>query len=488
MKNGVSEMSETYDLLFRGVRIIDGTGAEARGGDLGVLGERIAAIGDLSTARGSREIKGDGMILAPGFIDVHTHDDALALDGNPMEPKLTQGVTTVIVGNCGISLAPLNPGSPLPPPLNIIGGGEEYRFPTFRSYVEALESQPPALNVAPMVGHSTLRVAVMDRLDRAATPSEIEEMEKLMQEALDAGAIGFSTGLYYPPAREAPPEEVFALLKRLAPSGAVYTTHMRNEDDYVEDSLRESFETAGAAKVPLVISHHKCMGKQNHGLSRRTLKMFDEVRKNQRVGLDAYPYTAGSSALLPEMVAQCERVLITWCKPHPEHNGRDLAEIAQEWNCTVNEAIERLLPAGAVYFHMAEDDVQRIISYPHTMIGSDGIPRGARPHPRLWGTFPRVLGRYARDLRLMSLEQAVHKMTGLAAETFRLKDRGYIAEGKFADLVLFDPESIIDTATYENPETRSDGICMVVVNGTVLFNDGQLSGGSPGRVIKRTSN
>lgn len=479
--------SRNYDLLFRGVRIIDGTGGDSTVGDVAVDGDRIAAIGELRGASARKSFDATGLALAPGFIDVHTHDDALALDGNPMEPKLTQGVTTVVVGNCGISLAPLKPGSPIPPPLNIIGDKDVYRFPTFGEYVAALESRYPALNVAPMVGHSTLRVAVMDRLDRPATQDEITRMEELLQEALDAGAIGFSTGLYYPPAREAPPAEVLALLKRLAPSGAIYTTHMRNEDDYLEDSLRESFGTAKEAGVRLVISHHKCMGKHNHGLSHRTLKMFDEARKEQVVGLDAYPYTAGSSALLPEMVEQCERVLITWSEPHPECNGRDLAEVFQEWGVSMNEAVERLVPAGAVYFHMAEDDVRRIVSYPHTMIGSDGIPRGARPHPRLWGTFPRVLGHYARNLQLFSLERAVHKMTGLAATTFRLKDRGFVREGAFADLVLFDPDRIIDTATYEDPERRADGIEAVIINGCVMFEQGRIAEQRVGRVLKRSA-
>jgi N-acyl-D-amino-acid deacylase len=482
----MTKAKATYDLLIRGADIIDGSGAERRRGDVAVKGDRIAAIADHLAIEAGKIVDGAGLALAPGFIDVHTHDDALALDGNPMEPKLTQGVTTVVVGNCGVSLAPLKPGSPLPPPLNIVGDKAAYRFPTFRDYVEALELRRPALNVAPMVGHSTLRVAVMDRLDRAATPGEVEEMGELLQEALDAGAIGFSTGLYYPPAREAPPEEVLALLKRMAPSGAVYTTHMRNEDDYLEDSLKESFATARAAGVPLVISHHKCMGKRNHGLSQHTLKMFDEVRKQQTVGLDAYPYIAGSSSLLPEMVEQCERVLITWSEPHPEYNGRDLAELAKEWDMSIPAAIERLSPAGAVYFHMAEEDVRRIVSYPHTMIGSDGIPRGARPHPRLWGTFPRVLGHYSRDLQLMSLEKAVHKMTGLAAATFRLKDRGRVAEGAYADLVLFDPSQIIDTATYEDPERRAAGIEMVVINGSVMLQGGRIADARSGRVLLRT--
>jgi N-acyl-D-amino-acid deacylase len=211
------------------------------------------------------------------------------------------------------------------------------------------------------------------------------------------------------------------------------------------------------------------------------------VRKKQPVGLDAYPYIAGSSALLPEMVEQCERVLITWSEPHPEHNGRDLGEVAKDWNCSINATIDRLVPAGAVYFHMAEEDVRRIVCYPHTMIGSDGIPRGARPHPRLWGTFPRVLGHYSRDLNLLSLENAVHKMTGLAAATFRLKDRGRIAEGAYADLVLFDPDRIIDTATYEDPEQRAAGIELVVINGSIMLEKGRIAPERRGRVLRRAS-
>jgi N-acyl-D-amino-acid deacylase len=185
------------------------------------------------------------------------------------------------------------------------------------------------------------------------------------------------------------------------------------------------------------------------------------------------------------MVEQCERVLITWSEPHPEHNGRDLAEVAREWNLGIRETIVRLTRAGAVYFHMAEDDVRRIVAYPQTMFGSDGIPSGARPHPRLWGTFPRVLGHYSRELRLMPLETAVHKMTGLAAQTFQLKDRGRIAEGAFADLVLFNPREVIDRATYDNPEQRAAGIELVAINGAVILEQGRISEHRSGRVLRR---
>ncbi|WP_022728309.1 N-acyl-D-amino-acid deacylase family protein [Fodinicurvata sediminis] len=477
--------STHHDLIIKDVRIFDGTGGEERHGDVAVKGDRISAIGSLERSSANAVIEGGGLALAPGFIDVHTHDDAQVLSQNPMASKITQGVTTVIVGNCGISLAPLQPDGPVPPPLNVIGDESIYQYPRFSDYIASLQNAPPAVNVAPLVGHSTLRVGAMDSLDRPATDKELDEMGASLQEALDAGAIGLSTGLYYPPARHAPATEVLHLLKLMAGTGGIYTTHMRNEDDHVEESLRESFETAASAGVPLVVSHHKCMGHKNHGLSTRTLKMFDEVRRHQTVGLDAYPYIAGSSSLLPEMVEQSTRVLVTWSQPYPEFNGWDLERIAEVLNCTIDEAIERLIPAGAIYFCMSEDDVRRIITYPSTMIGSDGIPYGAHPHPRLWGTFPRVLGSYARDLELMPLETAVHKMTGLAASTFGLNDRGLIVEGAFADIVLFDAERVADTATYEEPISPAIGIELVLVNGSIALDHGSMSETRAGHVVLR---
>jgi N-acyl-D-amino-acid deacylase len=481
----MSPESDTYDLLFRQVRVIDGTGAPSRVADVAVQGPRIAAVGDLARASAKRAIDADGLALAPGFIDVHTHDDTLALGGSTMEPKLTQGVTTVVTGNCGISLAPLTTARELPAPLNLLGDEEAFRFPRFGDYVRALKTDPPTLNVAPLVGHSTLRVATMDRIDRPATPGEIERMKALLAEALDDGAIGFSTGLTYPPAIAALPSEVVELLHVVSAKGAIYTTHMRNEDDCITDALDETFDSARQANVPVVISHHKCMGVRNHGRSAETLKMIDAARKRQPVGLDVYPYVAGSSALLPNFIAVSSRVLITDSVPHPEMSGRNLADIAVEWGCDVLEAAERLNPAGAIYFHMSEEDMRRILAYPHSMIGSDGIPGALHPHPRLWGTFPRVLGRYARELGLLTLEQAVHKMSGLAARTFGLKDRGEIRTGAFADLVLFDPERVTDMATFEDPIRSAAGIKLVVVNGRGVFDGGSIQAARPGRVLRR---
>ena len=312
-------------------------------------------------------------------------------------------------------------------------------------------------------------------------------MIRLLEKLLDAGVIGFSTGLFYPPARAAPADEVVQLLKVAAPYGAVYATHMRDEADDVEELLNESFASAKAAGISLVISHHKCMFKRNHGRSATTLGLIDRARAQQTVGLDVYPYIAGSTSLLAELVAKSDRVLITWSSPHPECNGRDLREVARLWNCDVEQAVERLIPAGAIYFNLSEDDLQRILRYPHSMIGSDGIPQDGAPHPRLWGTFPRVLGHYARDLGLMPLEVAVHKMTGLPAKTFRVKERGLIAVGNHADLVLFDADTIADAATFEEPTKPALGIKLVMVNGTIVVEGGQQSTARPGRVLRRTN-
>ncbi len=325
----------------------------------------------------------------------------------------------------------------------------------------------------------------MDRLDRAATSEEIAQMCGLLEQALNDGAIGLSTGLYYPPATAAPTEEVIEISKTLANHGGLYVTHMRNEEDNVIQSLEETFRIGRDAGVPVVVSHHKCVSQPNHGKSKITLAMIDEARKHQSVSLDAYPYAASSTILQPERVAKCARVMITWSDVMPEASGRDLSDIAAEMGCSDEEAAKRLLPGGAVYFQMSEDDVQRILSYPDTMIGSDGIVQDKHPHPRAWGTFPRVLGHYARDEGLFPLETAVHKMTALTARTFGLKDRGILQVGGFADLVLFDPDTIIDVADFANPCRAAKGIDKVFTNGICTWANGQATGARPGQPLRR---
>jgi N-acyl-D-amino-acid deacylase len=227
------------------------------------------------------------------------------------------------------------------------------------------------------------------------------------------------------------------------------------------------------------------MGRANFGRSSQTLALIDRARREQPVGLDVYPYTAGSTELLPALIGQASRVMVTWSRPHPELAGRDLAEIAAAWGIDQTAAAVRLQPAGAIYFMMDEADVQRIMAYPHSMIGSDGLPHDEHPHPRLWGTFPRVLGRYVRELELLTLNDAVHRMTGLAAAQFRLVDRGVLRPGAFADIVVFDPATVVDHATFEEPEKPAVGIDLVVVNGEIVYLDGQSTGARPGRVLRR---
>jgi len=235
----------------------------------------------------------------------------------------------------------------------------------------------------------------------------------------------------------------------------------------------------------VIISHHKCAGIPNHGRSIETLAFIEQARKDQPLGLDCYPYAASSTILSPDRVNDAPKTLVTWSVPHPEHAGRDLKDIVADMGVSVAEAIKVLQPAGAIYFAMAEEDVQRILSFPATMIGSDGLPHDEFPHPRLWGTFPRVLGHYARDLKLFPLEEAVRKMTSLTAETFGIKDRGVVAEGHFADLVLFDPATICDTATFEQPATPAAGIAQVFVNGQRAWGANAPTSARSGRGLRR---
>lgn len=475
-----------HDHIFRNALIYDGSNDGPLPGEVAIAGERIVAIADQGTipaGPATREHDLKGKALAPGFIDSHTHDDRIVLDSPDMLPKISQGVTTVVAGNCGISLAPVTFDGPPPAPLNLLGGKEAYQFPTFADYARAIAETTPGVNVAALVGHSSLRLATMSDIGGKADASEIAAMLDRVDEAMENGAAGFSTGLFYPTNAGADADEVSQVAARFSAHGGVYATHMRDEMDHVLDSIAESVDTAARAGIQLVISHHKCAGVSNWGRTRETLPVIAKAAAGQPIGIDAYPYAAGSTNLRADLVTDTYRIMISWSEPHPEMTGRDLADIATEWGVDLDEAARRLDPAGAIYFQMDEDDVRRVLAFPLTMIGSDGLPHDKHPHPRLWGTFPRVIGHYARELGLFPIETAIHKMTGLTAKTFNLKDRGRIAEGCFADLVIFDPATVIDRATYEDPLQFSAGIEKVFVNGRLSWEAGATTVHRNGRLV-----
>jgi N-acyl-D-amino-acid deacylase len=476
------------DLVVRNATLVDGTGAARYAGDLAVEDGRIAAVGTVK-GKAKNEIDAKGRILAPGFIDAHTHDDRLMLSAPEMAPKVSQGVTTVVAGNCGVSLAPAprGMGKPVTPPLDLMDAeGNWFRFSSFSSYVSALEKNPPATNSALLVGHTMLRVQTMADVEKPATAKEIAAMRDLVEEALEAGAVGASTGLYYEPARAAPTEEVIEVCRPLSVRQALYCTHMRNEGDQVVDSLEETFRIGRELGVPVVVSHHKVVGTANHGRSAETLPLIEKAMRSQRVALDCYPYCASSTILSYSRTLVATKTLVTWSTPHPEFGGMDLADVAAKMQLPVEAAVKRLLPAGAIYFSMDEKDVRRILAFEHTMIGSDGLPHDAAPHPRLWGTFGRVLGHYSRGVGLFPLETAVYKMTGLTAKTFGLADRGVLKEGNAADLVLFDAGEVDEAASFDKPIRPAKGIDTVIVNGEPVWRAGRPTGARPGRVLRRT--
>jgi N-acyl-D-amino-acid deacylase len=474
-----------FDLLIRGGTVIDGSKAPRFDADVGIVNGRIAAIGDLAHATANKTLDAAGRIVAPGFIDSHTHDDQAVLSQAAMPFKISQGVTTVIAGNCGISAAPLRPDMELPMPLSLIDSPADGRFTTFRAYLDALRAAPSSVNVAAMVGHSTLRAVTMSDLDRPANASEIEAMQALVEEALQSGAIGLSTGTFYPPAVKATTEEIIEVGRPLSARKALYVTHMRDEADKVMDALEETFRIGRELEVPVVVSHHKLQNTPNFGRSTTTLPFIQETMKHQCVSLDCYPYTAGSTMIRTDRGMLEGRVLIASSEPHPECAGRDLDDIAKEWGVAKDEAARRLQPGSAIYFLMDENDVQRILAFDETMIGSDGIPVGESPHPRLWGTFPRVLGHYSRDIGLFPLETAVWKMTGLTARNFGLHERGTLKVGHHADIVVFDAATVRDAANYKTPTLPAEGIDCVIVNGAVTWQHGAHSGARNGQVIVR---
>lgn len=471
--------------LIRSIRVADGGGGSPEIADVAIDQGRIVGIGDLHHFHAETTVDGKGKALAPGFIDTHTHDDISVLHAPQMLTKLSQGVTTVVVGNCGISAAPVRLRGEPPDPMNLLGDATAFRYATFAAYVEAIAAAQPAVNVAALIGHTALRNNHMDRLDRAATNAEIQAMRAQLQEALDHGAMGLSTGLAYLSANSASTEEVTLLAEVLAATGGIYATHLRSETEMILQAMEEAVRIGKRANAPVVISHLKCAGIANWGRSTEVLQWLDQARQNQPIGYDCYPYAAGSSTLDLRQVDERVKIQITWSKAHPEKAGQTLAEVAADWGVQQIEAAQRLQPAGAIYHSIAEEDMQAILKHPATMIGSDGLPNDPRPHPRLWGTFPRVLGRYCREQGLFPLGEAVRKMTSLPAQRFGLAGRGWIREGYHADLVLFDPATVRDVATFDDPVRPSAGIEAVWVNGILSYRNQTPTGQRAGRFLRR---
>lgn len=475
-----------YDILIRNAVIVDGSGEAGYEADLAISKGRIAAIGNLVDVDAEIVKQADGLVLAPGFIDVHTHDDLQVIRAPDMLPKISQGITTVIVGNCGISASPVTLAGGLPDPMNLLGRPEDFTYGDFAGYAAAVNSAQPAVNVAALVGHTALRNNHMDRLDRAASPDEIGLMRVQLRDALEQGALGLSSGLAYASAFSSTTDEVKSLAELLNEFGGVYTTHLRTEFDGILDALEEAFAIGGHANAPIIVSHLKCAGAGNWGRSGEVLNILEQAAQSHPVGCDCYPYSASSSTLDLRQVTSDFDIVITWSNPHPGQSGRKLADIAAEWQIDLHEAAQRLQPAGAVYHGMSEEDVRKILAHPLTMVGSDGLPVDPLPHPRLWGAFPRVLGHYSRALGLFSLAEAVRKMTRLSADRFGLADRGRVTVGAAADLVLFDPLQIMDTATFAQPQQLSEGIDSVWVNGVLTYTAKKMTGQRAGKFLPRS--
>jgi len=532
-----------WSLLVRGGTVIDGTGAPGRRADVALEGDRITAIAPSLTGEAARVIDAHGLVVSPGFIDAHSHSDLFYFACPSAESKVRQGVTTEVVGMCSFSQAPLSSGQE--DVVRAWSGGMvgaavalDLRWQTFRQYLEALASIRPAVNVAHFVGHGALRIAAMGFENRPAGAADVKAMERLLGEAMDAGAFGFSTGLVYAPSAYAETAELIALARAMRSANGLYSSHIRGESSMLLDSIAEAIAIGEQGGVGVQVSHVKASGKENWPKIDAALRRLEDARaRGVDVMGDVYPYNAGSTKLdnlmpgwaqaggvgrLLERLAdratrrtiaeEClvdgerwrsvsqgeigfDQVFIASCARR-EVEGLSLAQIARQSGVApadvlMNLLLEQKCTVGMVTFGQSIENVAKVLAHPLVMIGSDSIPlfsgdgpKHGKPHPRGYGTFPRVLAEYARERRLFSLETAVHKMTGMPAARLRLKDRGLLREGYAADVTVFDPALVKDEATYADPHRYPAGIPYVVVNGVVTVEAGQMRGPGAGRVLR----
>ncbi|HET7539283.1 MAG TPA: D-aminoacylase [Polyangiaceae bacterium] len=486
----------SFDLSIRDALLLDGSGKPPRVADVHIEGDRIALIG--SGPSGKREIGARGRALAPGFVDVHAHDDAALLSTPRLEFKLLQGVTSVVIGNCGFSLAPLAEGGPEPPGNASLFPGFHRRFSDVDGYRAAFEAARPAVNAVTLVGHNAIRSQVMGNDEREPTSQELARMRDHLRRALEQGAAGLSTGLIYRPGRVATTSEIIELSQPLSEFAAVYATHMRSEGDRLLESVEETLGIARALGCRAQISHHKAGGRRNWGKVSASLARIDAANADGvDVSLDAYPYIAGSGPMLEYFdlndidLGLASIIQIAYCPACPAYDGRRLTEIAASEGIGLGALVTKILtlPGAertvAITFTMDEPDVEANLRHPRVMVGSDGLPiPEGRPHPRLYGTFPRVLAEYGRKRGLFSLETAIAKMSSVPCARFGLRDRGRIEVGQFADLLLFDPVTIADRATYADPVQYPVGIDLVLVNGAIAAEGGRTTDVRAGRLLR----
>ena len=528
-----------WSLLLKGGTVVDGSGAPGTVADVAVEGERIAAVGPRLEGAAARTVDATGHVIAPGFIDAHSHSDLFYFACPSAESKVRQGVTTEVVGMCSFSQAPVRADQReiVQGWAGGIGASFDLRWETFAQYLDALRSIRPAVNVVHCVGHGALRIASMGFASRPADADDLRAMERHLGEAMDAGAFGFSTGLVYPPSSYADTRELIALARAMASRNGLYFSHVRGESSMLESSIAEAIRIGEEAGVPVQIAHVKASGRENWPKIDAVLGMIEAARaRGVDVAGDVYPYNAGSTKLdnmmpgwaheggvgkLLERLAdratrrriaeEClvdgerwrtvsqgglgfDQVFIASCRRR-ELEGLNLAQLARQRGDAPAEALMSLLyeekcTVGMISFGQSLETVAKVLAHPALMIGSDSIPlfagegdRPGKPHPRTYGTFPRVLGEYARERRLFSLETAVHKMTGLPAARLRLRDRGLLRAGYTADLVVFDAQTVKDESTYAEPHRYPTGIPYVVVNGAVVVDGGRMRDTRAGRVL-----
>lgn len=526
-----------YDLIIRSASIIDGTGSPAFVGDIGIIGERIAGLRAQLEEEAHSEIDARGWTVAPGFIDAHTHDDLIVLRKAVVPPKVHQGITTLVIGNCGFGMAPTIPTHEEAMKVAsaaVLGeDNQAWNWPTMGNFLQALRPMALGQHVRALLGHNTLRVAVMGFELRAATEQELATQEALVAEAMQAGAAGMSLGLMYVPGMSAPRHELVCLARVVARYGGIVTSHMRGEGDYLLDSLDEMLTLAEQAEVAVHISHLKVTGRKNWGSISNALERIENGRaRGLSITADMYPYTAGSTTmtqLMPPWVLEggvkhmlkrlqdpairqqirqdfingipgwenqvgalgWERISLSSVQreEHRMLEGLNMVEAAEKLGLSPEEAFFHLMlteegQITIIVFSMDERDVDTVIQAPFTMLGSDGLPiLSGRPHPRLYGTFPRFIRRYVHELKSLKLEQAISKITAFPAARFGIAERGKIAAGQIADLSIFDPAQICDLATYQNPQVYPDGILAVIISGKPVVLRGQLQANWPGKLL-----